>query len=116
MPLFNLKISSSIKTTVEFKTIFADLHTILVKTLDNAKLSSCKSWVETIEHTYVGDGSNPQDALIFLSIRFFNGRPVEQRGSLAEQVLAYLRSVYSDPNIHIVVDVSELNRDTCAIG
>jgi 5-carboxymethyl-2-hydroxymuconate isomerase len=115
MPLFTLKMSPSIKTTVEYSTVFAKLQEILVATLDNAKLSSCKSWVEKMDHVHLGDGMNPNAALIVLKIRFFGGRSVEQRKSLADQSFAYLRSLYSDSNIKIVVDVAELNRDTCVI-
>jgi 5-carboxymethyl-2-hydroxymuconate isomerase len=112
MPLLSLKLSPTVETTIPHPIIFSTLHEILVNTIDNGKLSACKSWIEQINNVYVGDGSNPHTALVALTIALFCGRPLEQRKSVTEQALAYLKTVYVDPDVKIMVEVREIERET----
>ena len=116
MPHICLKMTSAVPAAkVETTEIFAHIHEAIVNTIENATLSSCKSWVEQIEQPYRGDGSDLNPPFIVLSIALFSGRPESQRKALAEQCFAYLRPLYSSA-VAIFVEVRELNRETCVNG
>lgn len=111
MPHLTLEYSSNIKER-DFKTIFHELHKILV-TVCSASLESCKSRAIQHEIFYIGDG-NPKNAFVHLEICLADGRPLKIREEVGQQMLEVLSKYFSkslrDLNLQITVESKEFQR------
>jgi 5-carboxymethyl-2-hydroxymuconate isomerase len=112
MPHLRLEYSSNIKER-DFKTIFHELHQILV-TECSANLESCKSRAVPYEIFYVGDG-HPKNAFVHLEICLADGRPLKAREEAGKQMLEVLSRHFSkslkDLNLQITVESKEFQRN-----
>lgn len=118
MPNLILKCTKNVKQLVDLKIVFAELHRLVVATLDNAKLDVCVSYFIPIERFYMADGKDKRRAHVSLSIDVYAGRQQQQRTALAAHCLLYLTDTYAatagKKRLDIFVEVRDMEREACA--
>lgn len=111
MPHLTLEYSSNIKER-DFQTLFHKLHHTLVKVC-SANLENCKSRAVQHDVFYIGDG-NPQNAFVHLEISLADGRSLEIRKEVGQQMLDILSKHFSNSlrglNLQITVESKEFQK------
>jgi 5-carboxymethyl-2-hydroxymuconate isomerase len=112
MPHLRLEYSVNVKER-DFKTVFHELHQILVIEC-SASQESCKSRAIPYEVFYVGDG-HPKNAFVHLEICLADGRSLKVREEAGRQMLEVLSKYFSkslkDLNLQITVESREFQRN-----
>ncbi len=85
MPHAVLEYTSNITQKIQFKAVFAALHTLL-QDIAHADIESCKSRANKLEEFYIGDGSATQ-AFVHLDISLLAGRTQAAKEQLGQAAL-----------------------------
>lgn len=114
MPHLRLEYTGNIEQEVDFDHLLASLHSILAS-VAGVSVDNCKSRAIRLDAYRAGSGGEDQ-AFVHLSVRMFEGRPLEVRQEVGRQALGALETAYAPSlaslDLQITVEVAEIERAT----
>lgn len=114
MPQIRLETSRRLASVAPVRRLFADLHEMLVGTV-NASLEACKSRLVVIEEVHISDGKPGQD-MAHLEIKLLAGRTPEVKTAAGDKALAMMEAAFgpytADGKVNISVEIVDMNPAT----
>ncbi|MHA2295568.1 MAG: 5-carboxymethyl-2-hydroxymuconate Delta-isomerase [Candidatus Hodarchaeales archaeon] len=92
MPQIILEYSSNIDEKFDFRSLFATIHKIL-STTGGVRIENCKSRVVQQNDYFIGRG-DPVEAFIHLEIQWLEGRSINLKSQLGDELLSLLKQFF----------------------
>ncbi|MFZ1685046.1 MAG: 5-carboxymethyl-2-hydroxymuconate Delta-isomerase [Candidatus Zixiibacteriota bacterium] len=114
MPHLTLEYSNNLTAAVDMNALFERIHTALTE-YERIKIGDIKSRAIGYDLFRVGTGS-PDAVFVHLSVDILNGRPVEERKRMSQQLLALVHEafaeIYDSQPCDITVNIREIDKET----
>ncbi len=114
MPHLSLEYTNNITQKIDTKTLFEQLHHVL-ETVGGVKIGHCKSRARVTQDFYIAEG-RATDAFVHLDLRLLEGRSLELKRELGEQVLQVLNHHFmqtqGELDLQITVSIIDIERAT----
>jgi 5-carboxymethyl-2-hydroxymuconate isomerase len=114
MPHVTLEYSNNLTAAVDINALFERIHTALTG-YDRIKIGDIKSRAIGYDLFRVATGS-PDAVFVHLSVDILNGRPVEERKEMSQQLLALVHEafaeIYDSQPCDITVNIREIDRES----
>jgi len=115
MPFVKLEISRNLFDEQEIRSLLSRIEETVVQSLSQLDVP-VKSTVTVCDTFLVGDGKDVE-ALCYVTLKLFRGRPLELRQKLCEEVCALLKDHLTGRNleVNVAVDLLEIDRETTKV-
>ena len=111
MPHIILEYTDNISIKKDFNQLFAGIHTVLSEKA-GIDPGNCKSRAIKLTDYFIGEGEKP-NAFVHLEIRIFQGRNLEIKQQIGNEILKLLRNYFNENsenlNIQITVEIIEMD-------
>ena len=111
MPHIILQYTNNISSKKDFNSLFLGIHTLLLKKA-GINPENCKSRAIKLTDYYIGKGDKP-NAFVHLEIRIFQGRSLEIKQEIGNEVLKLLKNHFDDipenMDIQYTIEIIEMN-------